>query len=108
MYLLSEGALSKCLSELRTTGHTCRRIWGWDFVRFMQIEFWYACWGKFCVLYSHDSINTSKYIAYKSTLIVNTKGFENQRVRVNLIHCCGSCLKEVGKLPETSGFSILK
>jgi len=106
MYLLSEGALLKYLSELRTTGHTCRRILGWDFVRFMQIEFWYVCWGKFCVLYSHYSINTSKYTASKNTLNLNMKGFENERVRVNLIHCCSSCLREVAKPPETSGLSV--
>jgi len=52
VYLLSEGALLKCLFGLRTTGQTCRRIWGWKFVRFLQTEFWYACWGKFlCPLF---------------------------------------------------------
>jgi hypothetical protein len=106
VYLLSEGALLKFLSGLRTTRHTCRRIWGWEFVRLMQIEFWYACWGKFCSLHSHDGINKSKYIASKNTLIVNRKGYENEWMRVNLIHCCSSCQSVVGKPPETSGLSV--
>jgi len=72
----------------------------------MQIEFWYACWGKFCILYSHCGVNTSKYIESKNTLVVNMKGFENERVRVNLIHFCSICLMEVGKLTETSGLSV--
>jgi len=106
VYLLSEGGLLKYLSGLRTTGHTCRRIWGWGFVRFLQIEFWYACWGKFYVLYSYGCINTSKYIASKNTLIMNRKGYESEWVRVNLIHCCSSCLRELEKPPENSGLSV--
>jgi len=38
---------------------------------------------------------------------MNMKGFENERVRVNLIHCCSSCLREARKSPETSGLSVV-